>query len=161
MPVFTSHHTLNLSLTALALSVFTLQRSLSLSLSLSVCLHSATHGTNARRGHSRATQQHTAAAAQQRTAAHGSSGQRTAAAAQQGHEQRTAVGHDLVGQRRATRIRGTATAEGGPARAAGKRRRPHYLDLRGIFRIPVSHPSRSRESSHGCHNNEKRGTGTY
>ena len=42
--------------------------------SLSLCLHSATHGTNARRGHSRAAQQC------------------TVAAAQQGREQRTAAG---------------------------------------------------------------------
>jgi len=60
---------------------------------------------------------------------HGAAQQRTAAAAQQGHEQRTAVGRDLVGQRRATRIRGTATAEGGPARAAGKRRWARRPDL--------------------------------
>ena len=109
--------------------------------SLSLCLHSATHGTNARRGHSRAAQQRPAQAGPR--AAHSSRGR------------------DLVGQRRATRIRGAAAAQGGPARAAGKRRRPRRPDLRGIFRIPVSHPSRSQERSHGCHNNEKRGTGTY
>jgi len=57
MPVLTSHHTLHLSLTALALSVFTLQRS---PLSMS-SLYNPRH-------------QHTAGAQQGRTAAHGNSG---------------------------------------------------------------------------------------